>query len=56
MRVGTLVKYGTFFGIVVGKWTHNVSEEEHTLVCWLTGKYTGDTDAVIEGCLEVLCV
>ena len=55
MQVGSLVKYGTFFGIVVGEWTHPISEEEHTLVCWLTGRHTGDTDAVIEDCLEVLC-
>ena len=55
MQVGTLVKYTSFFGIVVGWWTHKISEEEHTLVCWLTGTYTGDTDAVIEYDLEVLC-
>ena len=56
MRVGSLVKYGLSLGIVVGEWTHPISEEEHTLVCWLTGTYTGDTDAVIESDLEVLCV
>ena len=55
MQVGSLVKHGCHFGIVVGWWTHDVSEEEHTLVCWLTGKYTGDTDAVMEYNLEVLC-
>ena len=56
MQVGSLVKYGFDFGIVVGRWTHPISEEEHTLVCWLIGRHTGDTDAVVEGCLEVLCV
>jgi hypothetical protein len=55
MRIGTLVKYGFNFGIVVGWWTHKISEEEHTLVCWLTGTYTGDTDAVMGYDLEVLC-
>ncbi len=55
MRVGSLVKYYSFFGIVVGKWTHDVTEEEHTLVHWLTGQYTGDTDAIMEWDLEVLC-
>ncbi len=55
MQIGTLVKYHTYLGIVVGHWTHNFSGEEHTLVHWLTGKYTGDTDAVIENTLEVLC-
>ena len=55
MRVGSLVKYGTFFGIVVGEWTHPISEEEHTLVRWITGWHTGDTDAMMESELEVLC-
>ena len=55
MRIGTLVKYGFHFGIVVGWWTHKISEEEHTLVCWLTGGYTGETDAVMEYDLEILC-
>ena len=55
MQIGSLVKHGTFFGIVVGKWTHDVYGEEHTLVYWLTGKYTGDTDRMLECHLEVLC-
>ena len=55
MQIGSLVKHVTFFGIVVGKWTHDVTEEEHTLVHWLTGQYTGDPDAIIESDLEVLC-
>ena len=55
MQVGTLVKYGFDFGIVVGWWTHPISEEELTLVCWLIGRHTGDTDAVMENHLEVLC-
>ncbi len=55
MRVGSLVKYGFDFGIVVGWWTHPDFQEEHTLVCWLTGTYTGDTDAIIENDLEVIC-
>ena len=55
MKIGSLVKYVSFFGIVVGRWTHDVSEEEHILVCWLTGLYTGETDALIECDLEVLC-
>ena len=55
MRVGTLVKYGFNFGIVVGWWTHQDFKEEHTLVCWLTGTYTGETDAIMEYDLEVIC-
>ncbi len=55
MRVGTLVKYCSFLGIVVGEWTHPISEEEHTLVRWVTGCHTGDTDAMMECDLEVLC-
>ena len=55
MQVGTLVKYTSFFGIVVGWWTHDVSEEEHILVCWLTGWHTGETDACVESDMEVLC-
>ena len=55
MQVGTLVKYDNFFGIVLGYWEHPISNEIHTLVHWLTGRHTGDTDAVIEDCLEVLC-
>lgn len=61
MQVGSLVKFAhrwmddTHIGVVVGYWTHDVSEEQHILVCWLTGRYTGDTDAIIESDLEVLC-
>lgn len=55
MKIGTLVKLDEWFGIVVGRLTHHVTEEEHILVKWLTGSYTGDTDAVMENRLEVLC-
>ena len=55
MRIGTLVKYGFHFGIVVGWWTYKLSGEEHALVCWLTGEYTGETDALMEHDLEILC-
>jgi len=55
MQVGDLVKCHTYFGIVVGHWTHDVSEEEHTLVHWLTGRYTGETDAMLEIDLEAIC-
>ena len=55
MQVGSLVKYTSFFGIVMGEWTHPISEEEHILVRWITGWHTGDTDAMMESDLEVLC-
>ena len=55
MRIGSLVKYCSFLGIVVGEWTHPISEEEHRLVRWVTGCHTGDTDAMMECDLEVLC-
>ena len=61
MRVGSLVQFGhewcddTHIGVVVGYWTHDVSEEEHTLVYWIIGKYVGDTDAILVCDLEVLC-
>ena len=57
MRVGSLVKFvgSNHVGVVVGYWSHDVSEEEHTLVYWIIGKYVGDTDAIIESDLEVLC-
>lgn len=61
MRVGSLVKFGhewcddTHIGVVVGYWSHDDFEEEHTLVHWIIGKHVGDTDAIIESDLEVLC-
>ena len=61
MRVGSLVQFALLWsgvvhiGVVVGFWTHDVSEERHWLVHWITGKYIGDTDAIIESDLEVLC-
>lgn len=61
MRVGSLVKFGhdwcddTHIGVVVGYWTHDDFEEEHTLVHWIIGKHVGDTDAIIESDLEVIC-
>jgi len=61
MRIGSLVQYAhrwcddTHIGVVVGYWTHDDFEEEHTLVHWIIGKHMGDTDAIIESDLEVLC-
>ena len=61
MRVGSLVQYShewcddTHIGVVTGYWFHDVSEEEHTLVHWIVGKYMGDTDAILVSDLEVLC-
>ncbi len=58
MRIGSLVQhfYGKeHIGVVVGYWTHDISREEHLLVCWLTGMHKGDTDALLECDLEVLC-
>ena len=54
MKIGDLVKWEDCYGIVVGDWEHPASYEMHTLVCWLTGKYTGDTDAVLQDTLEVV--
>lgn len=55
MKIGTLVKLYDWLGVVVGFWTHEVSEEEHALVTWLSGRYTGETDAISPNDLEVLC-
>ena len=61
MQVGSLVQFddswseGVHIGVVVGFWVHDISDEYHWLVHWLIGKYTGDTDAIIESDLEVLC-
>ena len=57
MKIGTLVKakLDGWFGVVVGFWTNDVSEVEHVLVKWLSGRYTGDTDAILPYHLEVLC-
>ena len=57
MRVGSLVKFvgSNHVGVVVGYWLHDVSEEEHLLVRWIIGKFTGDTDAIPVLDLEVLC-
>ena len=55
MQVGDLVKYGSWMGLVVGEWTHENTNEEHTLVRWITGRYSGETDAVLPTELEVLC-
>ncbi len=58
MQVGSLVTWAytsDYIGVVVGHWIHDISEEHHWLVHWLTGKYSGDVDAVIECDLEVLC-
>ena len=54
MQVGSLVKYGSWMGLVVGEWTHENTNEEHTLVRWITGRYSGETDAVLPTELEVL--
>ena len=56
MKVGDIVQNEyDCLGVVVGYWIHEVSEEEHILVHWLKGKYMGDTDAVLESNLEVIC-
>ena len=61
MRVGSLVQYShewcddTHIGVVTGYWFHDVSEEEHTLVHWIVGKYMGDTDAILVSDLDVIC-
>ena len=55
MKVGDLVQYGPYMGLVVGEWTHDDSGEEHTLVRWINGRHVGDTDAILPTLLEVLC-
>ena len=58
MQIGTLVHLAhtsSIIGVVIGEWTHGGNGEEHWLVQWLTGKYTGDIDALIESDLERLC-
>ncbi len=54
MKIGDLVKWEGWLGVVMGDWEHPSSHEMHTLVCWLTGRYTGDTDAVLQDTLEVV--
>ena len=55
MQVGTIVKLDEWFGVVMGLWTHDVSEIKYVLVKWLSGRYTGDTDAISPNDLEVIC-
>ena len=58
MRVGTVVTpvyTPNYLGVVVGHWIHDISEEHYWWVHWVTGKFTGDTDAFLECDLEVLC-
>ena len=56
MQVGTLIRYCGDIGIVTDHWTHDVSNELHTVVTWLTGRYEGQTDAFFYiDELEVIC-
>ena len=57
MQVGDLVKCDRcgWMGLVVGESTHEDSGEEHLLVRWITGRYSGETDALWPPELELLC-
>ena len=56
MQVGDLVKCNLcgWMGLVVGESTHEDSGEEHLLVRWITGRYSGETDALWPPDLELL--